>query len=129
MSWLRLLGAAVLAEAIPIVLLVAVVAVFGPSTADAAAAFATRVGAVLGPIAGMVCTFVAAIWLSRSIAVSPLRRGALFGVLVARIDIALLLASEATFAWVFVASNVGRVLAGSAGGWVVARQRRRQPAT
>ncbi len=130
MQWLRVLGAAVLAEAIPIVLLVAVVAAFGPPTADGAKHFAERVGLWLGPLAGIVCTFGAAFWLSHSRgAHAPLRTGVTLGLFVACLDVALLIAGGTAFAWVFVASNVGRVLAGTAGGIVAARPARGNRAT
>ena len=119
----RLAVAVIAAEAVPILVLVAVVALFGPSNQVDATAFAERAGQWVGPIAGSICTFAAAAWVTRARdGWSGATLGLLVGVLVAAIDVALLIAAGAAFQWLFLASNGLRVVAGTIGG---ARGRRR----
>ncbi len=151
--WLRILIAAVLAEAIPILLLVALVAVFGPKEQTAAQAYAEHLGQWVGPLGGALMCFLAAWWVNlwRTHTCVPCwqscqhyvpakterrdesRRGRhecprhhvlhgfIVGVLAALLDIAILIATGAAFQWLFVASNLGRILAGLLGGWMASR--------
>jgi hypothetical protein len=47
--------------------------------------------------------------------------GLVLGLAVAGIDIGLLVVSGAAFQPIFALSNIGRVIAGSAGGWIARR--------
>jgi hypothetical protein len=109
----RLAFAGLAAEAIPILLLIGMVALFGPREPVAAQAYAEKMGRWVGPIAGTLACLAGARWASRD---RPLFQGATVGLIAAAIDIALLVVSGAAFQWLFVLSNLGRVLAGLAGG-------------
>src|SRR5580692_8647045 len=77
--WGRVIGAIILAEALPILLLVAVVFVYGflrkegsPSPAE----FAPRAGNWVGPIGGFVATLLFAWWAARRAPVQRIAHGA-----------------------------------------------------
>jgi len=118
LRWGRILGAAVAVEVGAIVLLVVVVAVVGPKEPEAASAFAKRHGQWLGPLAGTIGCFLGGWWASRGMATRQVVQGLMVGVVAAAIDVALLLAGGASFRLLFVASNMGRILAGALGGWM-----------
>lgn len=112
----RILIAAVIAESVPIILLIALVALFGPREQVAAQSYAERLGQWVGPIGGTLMCLLAAWWLARSLSASHLIHGLMVGLAAALIDIALAYAAGAAFQWIFVASNLGRVLGGAVGG-------------
>ena len=116
--WLRLVIAAVVAEIIPIVLLVALVAIFGPGDAAEAEAYAARLGRWVGPIGGGLATFLLAFWVVRPLAAGHVLHGFLLGVLVAVIDAGLLVGGSTVFEWLFVISGAGRIVAGTLGGYL-----------
>ncbi len=116
--WLRILGAAIVAEIIPIVLLVALVAIFGPSDAGEAQEYASRLGSWVGPLGGALATFLLALWVARPLVDSHVLHGALLGFLVALLDAGLLIAGSTGFQWLFVISGVGRIVAGTLGGYL-----------
>jgi hypothetical protein len=112
---------AIAIEAVAVLILVVVVAVFGPSEPDAAQAYAERLGYWIGPLAGFTLC-VGGGWLAaRSLTADHIRRGMLLGAMVAAIDVAILVAGGAAFQAIFVVSNLGRVVAGSLGGWLASR--------
>jgi hypothetical protein len=119
--WIKLIAGAIAAEATAILILVLVVAIFGPRNQAQAEAYAQRLGLWVGPLAGVVLSFLGALWVSRGLAGGHLLHGFLFGSIYALIDVALIVASQAPFMWLFVASDAGKFLAGIAGGWVAAR--------
>lgn len=119
--WLRLPLGALIAEALPIVLLVALVAIFGPGTAEGDQAFATRLGAWVGPLGGALATFLVATWVVRPLTRSHISRGTLLGVLVALLDVTIIAAAGSPFQWLFVGSAAGRLLAGAMGGYLGGR--------
>jgi hypothetical protein len=114
--WGRLLVAVLLAEGIPILLLIALVAAFGPGERIADQAFAERLGRWVGPIAGALSVLVAARWVARDLSSGRVAHGVALGAAAALLDVALLVAGGAGFAWLFVVSQVGRLVAGYAGG-------------
>jgi hypothetical protein len=118
----RLLGIAVLIEAAAVLVLVAVVAVLGPADPEGAQAFAQRLGDWVGPIAGFVLCFGGGWFVSRTLTSGHVPRGLLLGALVAAIDVAILVASGSPFRWLFVVSNLGRLIAGALGGLVASRR-------
>ena len=118
----HLVGLAVLIEAGAVLVLVVVVAVFGPSDPEGAQAFARRLGDWVGPIAGFVLCFGGGWFVSRRLTSGHVPRGLLLGALVAAIDIAILMASGSAFRWLFVVSNLGRLVASSLGGLVASRR-------
>ncbi len=119
---LRIVLTAFAAEALSIALLVLVVALFGPHERAQDAAFAERVGQWLGPLSGLVLCALGGYFVARPLAGGQVLHGALLGLAAAAIDLALLVLGGAPFQLLFVLSNLGRVLAGCAGGWIAARQ-------
>lgn len=116
--WIRLLIAAISAEALPIMLLIALVALLGPGNAAEDQAYAAKLGAWVGPLGGAIATFFLAIWVARPFLRGQVVYGTLLGVLVALLDAGLLMATATPFQWLFVISGVGRVVAGTIGGYV-----------
>ncbi len=112
----RVLVAAIIAEAIPIILPVAAVAVFGPREPAAAQAYAERLGQWIGPIAGSCMCLLAGWWVARSLTGRQVLHGLLIGLMAALIDLSVVVAGAAPFRWIFTASNLGRVLGGALGG-------------
>ncbi len=122
--WIKLIVGAVAAEIAAIVTLVGVVALFGPREASQAQIYAEKMGWWVGPIAGVIFSFIGAFWIARPAAAGPLLVGTLFGCLYALIDVALLIAMQASFEWIFVVSDAGKILAGVGGGLLAARAKR-----
>lgn len=116
--WIKLIVGVVIAEIFSILVLVCIVAVFGPQDANAAQAYAEKLGRWVGPSAGGIFSFFGAVWIGRSLRVGQIAHGALFGLLLALLDVALLLSLQAPFEWIFVASNLGKIVAGILGGFV-----------
>jgi hypothetical protein len=119
--WIKLIVGALAAEIAAILILVCLVAIFGPNEASAAQAYAEKLGRWVGPVSGTILSFIGALWLGRALASSHLLHGGLFGFLMALIDAILLVAMQAPFEWIFVASNASKVFAGVAGGFVSSR--------
>jgi hypothetical protein len=78
----------------------------------------------VGPLAGLALSFLGALWVSRGLDSGRLLHGFLFGLVYALVDVALLVVAQAPFAWLFVASDGGKVLAGLAGGVLAAGRAR-----
>ena len=121
--WLKLIIGAVLAEIGAILVLVCLVAIFGPQEAKAAQVYAERLGQWVGPLAGAFLGFLGAFWVTRSLEKDQLLHGALFGCFHALIDIALLVAMQAPFEWLFAVSDAGKIVAALAGSACAARMR------
>ena len=117
----RVLVAAVIAEVVPILLLVVLVALLGPKEQAAAQAYAERLGQWVGPIAGTLMCFLAAWWATRALKARQILYGSVVGLSAALIDIAILIASGTAFRWLFVVSNFGRLLAGTLGSLMASR--------
>ena len=119
----RIALATIVSELAPILLLVIVVLIYETKGVDAQTrqAFAERVGAWLGPIAGAIATFVVGVRAVRRLD-RPLLHGTLLGVAVAVLDAVLTLGTGASFIPLFGASWAGRVVAGVAAGLYVARR-------
>ena len=118
--WIRLVAGAIAAEVLAISILICLVAIFGPKDYGQAQAFAEKLGVWVGPLAGVVLSFLGALWVSRGLTDGHLLHGFLFGLIYALVDVALLVAGQAPFMWLFVASDGGKLLAGIAGGFVAA---------
>lgn len=126
--WGRVILAVIAAEAVPILLLILLVAAWGPTDQAGAQEFAARLGQWVGPVGGGVMCFLAALWVARKPEQRRVLHGGMVGVGAAMLDVGLLAAGGAAFAWLFVASNAGRVLAGILGGLTGnALQRRTSP--
>jgi hypothetical protein len=120
--WIRLIAGAIAAEVLAILILVCIVAIFGPRDQAQAQAYAERMGQWVGPLAGIVLSFLGALWVSRGLTEGHLLHGFLFGLIYAVVDVALLVAMQAPFMWLFVASDGGKFLAGIVGGWVASKK-------
>jgi hypothetical protein len=83
LRWVRLALGALLAELVPIMILVGLVAALGPTDLNEAQTFAGTLGRWVGPIGGGVATFLVAFWVARSQPSQPLRHGLALGVLTA----------------------------------------------
>ncbi len=59
---------------------------------------------------------------ARSATANRILQGTLFGLLFAVIDGALLIAGHASFEWLFVISNAGRIIGGTIGGAIASRK-------
>ena len=118
MGLFRMLLLAVAIEAAAVLLLVLLVAALGPADPAAAQALAERLGYWFGPIAGFFLCLGGGWLVARRLTEGHVLRGLVLGAMVASIDIAILVASGATFQPMLVFSNLGRLVAGSLGGFV-----------
>lgn len=119
----RIILAAIAAEVLAVLALVLLVMLFGPRESAAAQAYAERLGYWVGPIAGFGSCLAGGWWVARGAASSRVLNGLVLGIVVAAIDVAILVLSGATFQLVFAVSNIGRIIAGSTGGWLADRPR------
>ena len=94
----------------------------GPRDPDEALDFANNLGMWVGPLGGATMAIIMARWVARPLPTGQVMHGVLLGVLLAVIDVVLLVAGGEPFAWRFVASNVGKIVAGALGGLIAARQ-------
>ncbi len=122
--WARVALATLIGEIVPIALLFATVAAFGPRDPFGAAMFADAAGHWIGPLAGATAALVAGFWVARPLATGAVKHGFLVGTALALLDTAILVASQAPFEWLLVISNLGKILAATAGGLFVAWHRR-----
>jgi hypothetical protein len=117
--WKRVAVAVLAGEMIPIVTLIAVVAVYGAFIrapgGESPEAFAERAGAWVGPVIGATCAFLLSQWAGHE-AARAVAQGALIGLSLAVVDVALLVASGAPFRPLFLYSNLGKIIAGTLGG-------------
>ena len=114
--WIRLVVGALAAEIAGILVLVSLVAVFGPHEGKAAEAYAEKLGRWVGPLTGIAFGFLGAFLIARPLEKYQLLHGALFGCFQALVDAALLVATQTPFEWLFVVSNLGRIGAAVGGG-------------
>ncbi len=114
--WLRILIAVIAAEAAPLLLLVALVTIFGPGTTAADMHFAQTLGQWVGPLGGALATLFMAYWALKPLSFNCIAYGALIGLLVAILDAGILVFSGTPFQWLFLAAWIGRLFAGIVGG-------------
>ena len=125
--WIRVVVAVILAETLPILLLVAIVVIYsgirqtGSLTPDA---FAPLAGNWVGPIGGFLATFLFASWAARRAPVRKFAHGVTVGMGTALLDLCLsiLLGGGGAIPRLLLFSNGGRILAGGLGGWLEARR-------
>ncbi len=115
MGW-RIAVGALVAELVPILALVGLVAAFGPAGQAQANAFAERLGRWVGPIGGAIMCFLGGWWVGRLRPSAGLIPGLALGTLAAGLDVTILVISAVPLEWLFLGSNVGRVIAGALGG-------------
>lgn len=125
--WVRILIAAVVAEVAAIALLILLVAIFGPGNEEADKQYAEQLGRWVGPLGGATLCFLGGYWVAWSASTRRPLHGLLVGVAAALIDIVSILAFRVPFQLLFVASNVGRVLAGWLGGWAATLRNSKAP--
>jgi hypothetical protein len=121
--WGRIVLAVLAAEALPILLLVAIVVVYSairPAGLRSPEEFAPLAGNWVGPIGGFLATLLFAWWAARRAPQRQLAHGAAVGVLTAVLDFSLgmLLGGGGAITPVFFLSNAGRIIAGILGGWL-----------
>ncbi|MFL2855956.1 MAG: hypothetical protein ACJZ8E_06175 [Pseudohongiellaceae bacterium] len=121
-KYLQLVVAALAIEIISVLVLVIMVAIFGPSDPDQAQAFAADIEYWVGPIAGFIFSFLGAYVFTKNLSRSRIPNGILLGLLVAIVDASILLGSDRGFEMMFLVSNTGRVVAGTLGAYVAERQ-------
>jgi len=121
----RVAIAAVVAEILGIVVLIAIVALFGPDERAAAEAYAMRLGMWVGPISGFVFCLLGGWWVAKRTNRAEVANGFATGVAAAAIDLALILVSGAPFLPIYAIANAGRIVAGTLGGWFARRPRER----
>jgi hypothetical protein len=126
-NWMRVVVAVLLAEALPILLLVAIVFVYGAvrqKDSISPQEFAPLAGNWVGPIGGFFSTLLFAWWAARRARTQRIAHGAVVGVGTAVLDLGLgiLLGGVGVIRPLFFVSNAGRVLAGVLGGWLATRR-------
>lgn len=118
--WGRLLLGTAIAELVPVATLILMVAAMGPRDPEEAEFFANELGQWIGPLVGAAMAFVMARWVTRPLQRGHALHGFLLGFLLAMLDVVILVATGAAFVWIFVASNLGKIVAGTIGGMVTA---------
>ena len=113
--WGRLVVGSVIAELTVIALLAVVVVIIGPHAPLADQVFAQNLGRWVGPIGGALVTFLGTLVIARPLSTDQVAHGLLLGGLLALLDITILVASRAPFEWIFVVSNLGKIVAGYLG--------------
>jgi hypothetical protein len=125
-SRMRVVVAVVLAEALPILLLVAIVVIYGivrQKDSLSPEEFAPLAGNWVGPIGGFFATLLFAWWAARRAQKHRVVHGTVVGAGTAVLDFGLgmLLAGAGAVQPLFFISNAGRILAGVLGGWLATR--------
>jgi hypothetical protein len=126
-NWIRVVVAVILAELLPILLLVAIVFVYGAIRQSGSLTpqeFAPRAGMWVGPIGGFLATLLFAWRTARRAPEQKIVHGTAVGVGTALLDLGLgiLLGGAGAIQPVFFLSNGGRILAGVLGGWLATRR-------
>jgi hypothetical protein len=127
-GWGRIVLAAIAAEVLPILALVAIVVIYGflrSPDSQTPEEFAPLAGNWVGPIGGFLATLAMAYWGARRAPARPLAHGLAIGIGAAVLDVVLGFSMGGAGAAVplFVASNAGRIAAGLLGGWLAVGKR------
>ncbi|MFC5271305.1 hypothetical protein [Adhaeribacter terreus] len=130
---LRITIAALLAELIPLVILIIAVTAYGyiatPAQDKAALeAFAGKAGLYIGPIAGMLAALGMGFWAARKLTNSRLLHGLLTGAFIVLLDLAIFAKPKADFDLTDVLVLVGKFLAATLGGYLADRRYQNLPA-
>jgi len=122
--WGRVAVGVIVAEVVPLALLVIGVALLSRGSLEADQALALELGMWIGPIGGFVMGFLMAWWAGRVTRRSAIKQGLTIGALLAVTDLVLLLAmGELPWHWLLFVSNGGKIVAGGLGGMVASRSR------
>ncbi len=116
----RIIAAVLLAEGGGVCVLVALVAIFGPHGAGDQA-FAERLGAWVGPSTGFLFCLAGGFWVARRAGTQHASNGLLVGLIAAALDLSMGMALGARMGPLLLLSNVGRIVAGLAGGRLAER--------
>ncbi len=117
----RIAIAAIAAEVLGLASLILIVIVFGPAEEAAAQEYAERLGYWVGPISGFVFCWLGGFWVARGLDKSHISNGLVLGLVAAAIDLGIYVGIGGGFEAIIVVSNVGRVVAGTVGGWLAGR--------
>jgi hypothetical protein len=122
--WTRFLASVLIGELVPILALVIVVMIAGPAEPAEAEEYARRVGTWIGPLVGGATILGLGAWAGMGSS-RPAYQGLLIGLALAAVDVAILVAMGEPFRWLFVISNLGKIVAGAIGGWIASRASQR----
>jgi hypothetical protein len=121
LRWGRIALAAVAAEILGVLVLVALVAVFGPPGFEVATPFAQRLGQWVGPISGFLLCGAGGYWVARGASRGPIANGVGVGIAGAVLDLATGFTLGGTLNLLAAVSNFGRIVGGALGGWLASR--------
>ena len=130
----RIVIAALLAELIPIVVLMAVVIGYGYIAAPAQGTdtyknFAEEAGRIIKPLVGTLATIGMAYWAARNAENSHIKYGIYTGLVVIFIEMAILATPETTFNLATFLGMTGSLLGGALGGYLAHKRFLKQQAT
>ncbi len=123
MRWGRIIQAAIWAELIPLATLFAIVYYYttflNPGLSEAEInQYAAMAGSWIGPIGGGLMALVFAFWIGSKLSARFIIHGALIGALLALIDATILGYMNEPFTWLYVSSNLIKILMGTLGGFI-----------
>lgn len=130
----RVVIAALLAELIPILILVAVVIGYGyiaapDQNSEAYKVFAEKAGRVVKPLAGTLATLGMGYWAARKTDTDHLKYGVYTGMVVILIELAILATPETTFSIANFFTMLGSLIGGTLGGFLAQKRYLKQKAT
>ena len=125
--WLRVALAALMAQLVPLLILVVTVSVYGfiiapNQTPEFYKAFADQIGKYIGPAAGTIATLGFGFWTGRHAPGQELLHGFLTGLVVAVLDATILVSPSAEFDTSSVLVLIAKILAGALGGFLAKRR-------
>lgn len=120
-QWGSFLIALLVVEVVQVVLVLAFVAAFAPG--DEALVFAGRLTTFILPTIGTLAGFFAAAKIGMRSSM-PVQQALLLGAALAVLDTAIILLAGITFGWIFVLSNVMKIMGSGAGGALAAANKK-----
>ncbi|MEX2282108.1 MAG: hypothetical protein WEE89_06470 [Gemmatimonadota bacterium] len=121
--WIPLLVGMLIAEIVPILIVFALVALFGPPDEAASADYALRVRRMVATIGGTAMAFIVAAKIGRKSS-TPVHQGLMLGAGLVILDALLILLGQVPFEWLFLLSSVLKLLGGGFGGALAAANTR-----
>jgi len=115
--WGRLMLFAVLVELLSSVSFIISLSALTPENIEGIRSFALTHRYWLGPSLGLFFTFIASYINGKLMFKYQVRNGVALGILIVLIDLLCLIFGLVMFSWVFILSNVLKILASIAGGW------------